>query len=118
MNFEKFTIKSREAIQEAGRITIEAGNPEIVPVHLAAVLLDDQNSVICGVLDSLELNRQAITDEITGVLGSLPRTQGGSEPRMSASLTGILGAAGKIAAEMKDEYVAREHLFLGLLGSS
>ena len=117
MNFEKLTIKSKEAIQEAGRIAIEAGNPEIAPVHLAAVLLDDQDSVIAGVLDSLEINRQAIRDEITGVLGSLPRTQGGSEPRMSTNLAKILGAAEKIAAKMKDEYIAREHLFLGLLGS-
>jgi ATP-dependent Clp protease ATP-binding subunit ClpB len=117
MNFEKLTIKSKEAVQEAGRIAIEAGNPEIVPIHLAAVLLDDQDSVIAGVLDSLEINRQAIRDEITGVLSSLPRTQGGSEPRMSANLARILGAAEKIAARMKDEYIAREHLFLGLLGS-
>ncbi len=115
MNFEKFTIKSREAIQEAGRIAVEAGNPEITPVHLAAVLLDDQDSVISGVMDSLELNRQAVSGEIAEVMSSLPRTQGGSEPRMSANLTRILGTAEKIAAKMKDEYVAREHLFLGLL---
>ena len=117
MNFEKLTIKSKEAVQEAGRIAIEAGNPEIVPIHLAAALLDDRDSVIAGVLDSLEINRQVIGDEITGVLSSLPRTQGGSEPRMSANLVRILGAAEKIAARMKDEYIAREHLFLGLLGS-
>jgi ATP-dependent Clp protease ATP-binding subunit ClpB len=117
MNFEKLTIKSKEAIQEASRIAIEAGNPEIAPIHLAAALLDDQDSVIAGVLDSLEINRQAIRDEIAGVLGSLPRTQGGSEPRMSTNLAKIMGAAEKIAAKMKDEYIAREHLFLGLLGS-
>ena len=117
MNFEKFTIKSREAVQEAGRMAIEAGNPEIAPIHLAAVLLDDNDSVIGGVLDSLELNRQTVIDEITGVLSSLPRTRGGSEPRMSSNLTGVLDAAEKAAAQMKDEYVAREHLFLALLGS-
>ena len=117
MNFEKFTIKSREAVQEAGRMAIEAGNPEIAPVHLAAVLLDDKDSVICGVLDRLELNRNLLRDDISLVLGALPRTQGGSEPRMSSSLTKVLGAAEKLAAKMKDEYVAREHLFLGLLGS-
>jgi len=117
MNYEKLTIKSKEAIQEAGRMAIEAGNPEIAPVHLAAVLLDDHNSVIAGVLDSLEINRQTIRDKITEVLSSLPRTRGGSEPRMSADLAKVLGAAEKTAAAMKDEYVAREHLFTGLLSS-
>ena len=117
MNFEKFTIKSKEAIQEAARTASEVGNPEIAPIHLAAVLLDDKNSVIGGVLDSLELDRRSIRDEITGLLSSLPRTSGGAQPRMSSNLIRVLEAAGKIAGGMKDEYVAREHLFLGLLGS-
>ncbi|OPL17871.1 MAG: ATP-dependent chaperone ClpB [Candidatus Aegiribacteria sp. MLS_C] len=117
MNFDKLTIKSREAIQESGRMAIEAGNPEISTVHLAAVLIDDADSVVTGVLDSLEINRQALRDEISGLLGSLPRTSGGSEPRMTVGLARVLGSAEKTAAKMKDEYVAREHLFLGLLGA-
>ncbi|MBN2586021.1 MAG: ATP-dependent chaperone ClpB [Candidatus Fermentibacteraceae bacterium] len=117
MNFDKFTIKSREAIQEAGHMAMEAGNPDIAPVHLAVVLLDERDSLITGVLDSLEVNRQALRDELTGVLGSLPKTSGGSEPRMAVGLARALSSAEKIAAGMKDEYVAREHLFLGLLGS-
>ncbi|MCD4846910.1 MAG: ATP-dependent chaperone ClpB [Candidatus Aegiribacteria sp.] len=115
MDFEKLTIKSKEAIQEAGNLAIEAGNPEIAPVHLAFVLLDDSKNVITGVLDSLEIDRNRIINEIAGILGSLPKTQGGSEPRMSRSMIKVLGAAEKTALKMKDDYIAREHLFLGLL---
>ncbi len=115
MDFEKLTIKSKEAIQEAGNLAIEAGNPEIAPVHLASVLLDDSKNVIAGVLDSLEIDRNRIINEVAGILGSLPKTQGGTEPRMSRTMIKVLGAAEKIAFKMKDEYVAREHLFLGLL---
>ncbi len=115
MDFEKLTIKSKEAIQEASGLAIESGNPEIAPVHLAFVLLDDSNSVIPGVLDSLEIDRKRIINEIAGILGSLPKTQGGIEPRMSRAMIKVLGAAEKIALKMKDEYIAREHLFLGLL---
>ena len=117
MNFEKFTIKSREAVQEAGRMAIEAGNPDIAPVHLAAVLLDDPDSVVAGVLDSLEINRQNLRDRITDILSALPRAQGGAEPRMNPKLVKVFSGAEKAAAEMKDEYVAREHLFLALLKS-
>lgn len=115
MDFEKLTIKSKEAIQEASGLAIESGNPEIAPVHIAFVLLDDSNSVIAGVLDSLEIDRKRIINEIAGILGSLPKTQGGIEPRMSRAMIKVLGAAEKIALKMKDEYIAREHLFLGLL---
>ena len=115
MDFEKLTIKSKEAIQEAGNLAIEAGNPEIAPVHLASALLDDSKSVIAGVIDSLEIDRKRIISEVAGILGSLPKTQGGTEPRMSRAMIKVLGAAEQIALKMKDEYVAREHLFLGLL---
>ncbi len=115
MDFEKLTIKSKEAIQEASRLAIEAGNPEIGPVHLASVLLDDSKGVIAGVLNSLEIDRKRVVNEITGILGSLPKTQGGTEPRMSRTLIKVLGAAEQIALKMKDEYIAREHLFLCLL---
>ncbi len=115
MDFEKLTIKSKKAIQEAGNLAIEAGNPEIAPVHLAFVLLDDSKNVIAGVLDSLEIDRKRIIDEVTGILGSLPKTQGGTEPRMSRTMIKVFGAAEQIALKMKDEYIAREHLFLGLL---
>lgn len=115
MNFEKFTIKSREAVQEAGRMAIEAGNPDIAPAHLAAALLDDSDSVVSGVLNSLEINRQNLRDQVTGILTSLPRAQGGAEPRMNPRLVKVFSAAEKTAAGMKDEYVAREHLFLALL---
>ncbi len=83
MDFEKLTIKSKEAIQEASGLAIESGNPEIAPVHLAFVLLDDSNSVIPGVLDSLEIDRKRIINEIAGILGSLPKTQGGIELLLS-----------------------------------
>jgi ATP-dependent Clp protease ATP-binding subunit ClpB len=79
------------------------------------VLLDDSKNVIAGVLDSLEIDRNRIINEIARILGSLPKTQGGTEPRMSRAMIKVLGAAEKIALKMKDEYVAREHLFLGLL---
>lgn len=115
MDFEKLTIKSKEAIQEAGNLAVEAGNPEIAPVHLASVLLDDSKSVIIGVLDSLEIDRNRIVNEVAGILGSLPKTQGGTEPRMSRAMIKVLGAAEQISLNMKDEYIAREHLFLGLL---
>ncbi|MBD3278177.1 MAG: ATP-dependent chaperone ClpB, partial [Candidatus Aegiribacteria sp.] len=80
-------------------------------------LLDDPDSVVSGVLDSLEINRQNLRDRVTNILSTLPRAQGGAEPRMNPKLVKVFSAAEKAASEMKDEYVAREHLFLALLKS-
>jgi len=117
MNNEKFTIKSKEAIQEAGRLAIEAGNPEMRPAHLAAVLLDNPMGVIAGVMESLEIDRERLRNSVTGLLGEFPRVSGGAEPRMSPGFASVIRAGEAAAAELRDEYVAREHLFIGLLRS-
>jgi len=115
MTNDRFTMKSREAIQAAVSLATESGSPEIAPAHLAAALLDDPQGVIAGVLDSLEVSREELRDDVAGLLGRLPRSSGGSEPRMSSRLAKVLRAAEDAAQSMKDDFVAREHLFLGLL---
>ena len=117
MKNEKFTIKSREAIQDAGRLAIEAGNPEIAPSHLAAVLLDDPTGVISGVIESLEIDRDRMRNGISRMLGELPKVSGGTEPRMSPGLASVIRGGEAAAAELRDDYVAREHLFIALLRS-
>ena len=117
MSNDRFTMKSREAIQQAHSLAMDAGNPEMTPAHLAAALLDDPKGVIAGVLDSLEMDREGLRNGISGLLSSQPRTSGGSEPRMSAQLAKVIRSAEDAAAGMKDDFVAREHLFLGLLRS-
>ncbi len=117
MKTDRFTIRSREALQDAGRLALQGGNPELMPVHLAVPLLSDEEGVVAAVLGGMEVDTERLTEALTGRLSDLPSAEGGSEPRMSRSFTRVLAAAEKAADRLKDDYVAREHLFLGLLDS-
>lgn len=115
MKLDKFTIKSREAISEAQQIALTAGNPEITPLHLAMALVSDSEGVINGVLERMEVDRSNLEERIGRELSSLPRSSGGSEPGMSTGLAKILRESRSIATRMKDDFVAREHLFMAVL---
>ncbi len=117
MNADRFTVKSREALQTAQTACSAGGHPEITDLHLAAALVEDPRGVVAAVLERLELSPSEVLEALRDELSSLPRSEGGAQPRMSRGLAKVVNAAEKIASDMKDDYVAREHLFLAILGS-
>jgi len=115
MKLDRYTIKAREALTEARQAALEAGNPEITPLHLAAVLVGDPEGAIAGVLGRMEVDRSSLETNLAAALRNLPRSSGGGEPGMSRGLAKAVREAQTLAADMKDDFVAREHLFLAVL---
>lgn len=115
MKIDKFTVKAREALQVMQSLAQNAGNPEIIPVHLAIALVEDDQGVIAALLDRLEVDRSSLERDLRIEYEKLPKVQGGTDPVMSKKLGKIISDAGKRANQLKDSYVAREHLFLELI---
>ena len=46
IRWDKLTLKSQEALQKAGELATENGNPELLPIHLLAALLEDQEGIV------------------------------------------------------------------------
>ncbi len=114
MNLEKFTIKAREAVQTAVRSASEQGAPEVGCLHLAHALLSDPEGTVPVVLSRMEKHPREILADIERGLSGVPRTEGGSEPRLSRNLEKALRSAEAFAERLRDDYTALEHLFLGL----
>ena len=113
MNINKYTIKSQEALQSAIELARKAGNQAIEPQHLLASLLALGDSLTDFLLSKLGIQRARLEESLQRQLASLPKVSGG-EPYLSGDATKVLDKAEDIATEMKDEYVALEHLFLAL----
>jgi len=113
MNINKYTIKSQEALQSAIELARKAGNQAIEPVHLLTSLLTLGDSLTDFLLSKLGIQRARLEESLQRQLTSLPKVSGG-EPYLSSDATKVLDKAEDIATEMKDEYVALEHLFLAL----
>ena len=113
MNINKYTIKSQEALQSAIELARKAGNQAIEPVHLLTSILTLGDSLTDFLLSKLAIQRARLEESLQRMLSALPKVSGG-EPYLSSDATKVLDKAEDIASEMKDEYVALEHLFLAL----
>ena len=115
MNFNKFTIKSQEAVQNAQEIASSYGNQSIEPEHLLAALIQDSQGIVIPILQKLGTNVNYVKIKVNEVVEKLPKVQGASQQHVSADLQKIFDQAQKEAEDLKDEFVSTEHLLLALL---
>ncbi len=115
IKWDKLTVKSQEAIQGAAGHAAENGNPEVLPLHLMAALLEDKEGVVIPVLEKVGVGVQQLLANVNAAIAKLPKVQGASQqPGMGAALTKVLDQAFKEAENFKDDYVSTEHLLLAL----
>jgi ATP-dependent Clp protease ATP-binding subunit ClpB len=117
MQPDRFTIKSQEALQAAQRLADDRHNPQTMPEHVLAVLLEQDEGIVVPVLRKLGVDPAAVRQTNNEALDGLPKLQGAAstEPAGgSAELVQILGDAEKQMRELKDEYVSTEHLMLAI----
>src|SRR5215467_404471 len=118
VRWDKFTIKSQEAIQQANEIAAQHGNPELLPVHVLAALLKDSEGIVAPVLSKLGANPARLEAELMQKIERLPKVSGGGaeQPQLSSAMQKVLDQAFKEADKFKDEYVSTEHLLLAIAG--
>lgn len=114
MNFNNFTIKSQEAVQEAVNMTQSRGQQAIEPVHLLAGVLKVGENVTNFIFQKLGMNAQQIALVIDRQLDSLPKVSGG-EAYLSRESNEVLQRAVQYSKELGDEFVALEEIILALL---
>ncbi|HEX3940932.1 MAG TPA: ATP-dependent chaperone ClpB [Acidobacteriaceae bacterium] len=115
IRWEKLTLKSQEAIQQASTLAAENGNAEILPMHLLAALLGDREGVIVSLLEKIGVSSSQALQQAEGAVAALPKVSGASaQPGLSSALQKLIDQAFKEAQNFKDEYVSTEHLLLAL----
>jgi ATP-dependent Clp protease ATP-binding subunit ClpB len=114
IRWDKFTIKSQEAVQAANAVASDHGNPELLPLHLLSSLLADREGVILPVLEKLGVPTTQLDGRIKESLAKLPKVSGGAQPAMGNALQRVLDQANKEAETFHDDYVSTEHLLLAL----
>lgn len=114
MNFNNFTIKAQEAIQKASEIAQGNQQQAIETAHLLKGLLTVDENVVSYVLKKLNVNLNAVNQNLTEAIEKLPKVTGG-EVYLSSSANSALQKAQSYLKEFKDDFVSVEHVLLGLL---
>ena len=117
IRWDKFTVKAQEAVQRANELASEHGNPELMPLHLLAALVEDKEGIVAPVLEKIGIGPQAVLSDLYKEIEKLPKVSGSGgaqQPGMSSQINQVLEQSFKEAATFKDEYVSAEHMLLAL----
>ena len=115
IRWDKFTVKAQEAVQRASELASEHGNPEVLPIHLLAAMLEDKEGIVPPVLEKIGLGVQAVLNDIYQQIERLPKISGAAvQASLSQAANQLLDRAFKEADTFKDEYVSTEHLLLAV----
>ncbi len=114
MDFNKFTQKSQEVLNEAQQLATQNGNQAIENGHILKGIFNVDQEVIPFLLDKLQVNRQAVESALDAILKTYPKVSGGN-PYLAANANSVLNGALTEMKNFGDEYVSIELLFFALL---
>ncbi len=117
MNFNNFTIKSQEAIQQAQALAQGYGHQQIENEHIFKAILEVDENVTPFLLQKLDVNVNLLKQILESTLTSFPKVSGG-DIMLSREAGKTVTEASNIAKKMNDEYVSLEHLILAIFKSS
>ena len=115
MNFEKFTIKAQEAVQEAVNTAQMNGQQVIEPAHILKGVIAKAKDVTAFIFQKLGVNAQQIELLVDQEIQHLPKVQGAGQPYLSGDSNNVLVRAQETAQKMGDEFVSVEPILLALL---
>lgn len=115
MDFNKYTQKSQEAINDSQAIAIKNSNPEVNEIHLAYALVSESNSIVSQILKTMNIDYSSYKNAVAKKIDAMPTLEGGSDIYPTQVFQRILLKAEDEAKNMGDSYVSTEHIFLSLL---
>jgi ATP-dependent Clp protease ATP-binding subunit ClpB len=115
-NFNKFTVKAQEILQNAIEIAQNYNNQIIEPEHLLAALIQEAGNIADTILQKTGGNLNPVKIKINHLMESLPKISGAGlgNQQMSNYMLKLLDDSAEEAKNLKDEFVSTEHLLLAL----
>ncbi|MDU5342719.1 ATP-dependent chaperone ClpB [Anaerococcus vaginalis] len=117
MDFNKFTQKSTEAINEASQLAIKNANPEVGIIHLAYALVEDSNSFVSQVLANMGLYKKVL-NKMEEKMENLPSQSGSGNIYPNTIFQRVLLKSEDCAKKMGDSFISTEHIFLTILNEN
>ncbi|WP_282926770.1 ATP-dependent Clp protease ATP-binding subunit, partial [Helcococcus kunzii] len=115
MNLEKFSERALEVIQNAQNIAIKNSNPQLTENHLAYALFMNSDSLVYRVVNLIGADSSKIREQLKSIVDNMPKQTGADNVYPNATFQRVVLKAEDEMAELKDNYVGLEHIFLALL---
>lgn len=117
MTFDKFTLKSQEAVQRSQQIASEANNQQLEPEHLFLSLIQDGESTVVSIIKKIGGDIELLRRRAAAEIEKFPKVSGTGvgQVYISKNLNKVFDIALKEANRLHDDYVSTEHLLMGIV---
>jgi ATP-dependent Clp protease ATP-binding subunit ClpB len=116
MNFNNFTIKSQEAVQQAFVIAQGYNNQAVENGHILKGIISQSENITTFIMNKLGVNLPDFEKVLNKIIESYPKVSGGDQ-YISSSANKTFQKAANYAKEFGDQFISIEHILLGILGS-
>jgi len=113
MNFNNFTIKSQEAVQQAVELVQSKGQQVVETPHLFKGIMLKGEEVTQFLFGKLGVNISTLNTVVDNMIESFPRVSGG-EPYLSRETNNVLQKAVDKSSKAGDQFVSLEYILLAL----
>ncbi len=117
MDYERFTLKVQEALQDASALAQKKDHSEIGLEHLLSAMLSQKDGIVCPIVERVGVNAQSLQKQIDEELDSYPKVTGNTQMRLADSVQKVLAKAEDEMSKLKDQYLSCEHLLLAMTNS-
>lgn len=117
MDYEHFTLKTQDALQNASALAQKNDHSEIGLEHLLSSLLSQQDGIVPPIVERVGVNVQSLQKQVDDLLGSYPKVTGNTQMRLSDGVQKVLAKAENEMSKLKDLYLSCEHLLLAMTKS-
>ena len=116
MNFDKFTIKSQKAVNEAIALSQRSGCQAIETGHLLTAIMKADENITNFIFRKLNINVATFQKALEAICSRYTKVQGG-DPFLSSNTQKVLLEAQTIAEKNGDQYVTIEHIYQAMLNA-
>ena len=118
MDYEHFTLKMQDALQNASALAQKNDHSEIGLEHLLYALLDQQDGIVPPVIERIGVELSRLKSDVQELLSSYPKVTGNTQMRLSNEAEKVLAKAENEMSKFKDQYLSCEHLLLSMTKST
>lgn len=114
MNYEQFTLKTQDALQNSSAIAQQNDHSEIGLEHLLISLIEQKNGLVKPVLERIGVNVSDLLQNVKNLLDSYPKVKGNVQMNLSSASQRVLAKAEKEMSDLKDKFLSTEHILLAM----
>lgn len=117
MNYDQFTIKTQEAIQDAASLAQKNDHGEIGLEHLLSALLNQQDGIVVPIVEHIGVGSASLKNQVETLLSQCPKVTGNAQVRFSSETEKTIAKAESEMSKLKDKFLSCEHILLSMTKS-